>query len=103
MSLHDFRLGSGKNFIAITLSDSNDVFITDTTITDKTDENLIGAYYPRGFHCSAAGTIYVDDASGQLVNKPITLTAGTEYHYSFKRFRSTGASGITHGNILAFR
>lgn len=105
MSNHDFRLHNAKNFVSVTLSDSNTITITDDTVTDKSvSDDIVGAQYCRGFHCNDSGDVYVDDAAGQLVNQKMSLNSGQTYPYSIKRFRTTGASGsITHGSILAFK
>lgn len=97
----DRRTSSKNSFTSVNLSDDTDIQLIDLSALYDEEKAL---YYPRGFQSAVDGTLSVlpaGNATSHTVN--LKVNAGVDYHYSIRRFRSTGTTGISNGDIVAWR
>lgn len=105
---YDRRIHSGMSFTLVNLSDTVDVRLIDLSAQYTNDDLLLrnesDLFFPRGFHANASGTLSILP-SGNALTHPVSLevTSGKSYRYGVRRFRSTGTSGISDGEIIAWR
>ncbi len=104
---HDRRLGSANSFTPVNLSDSVDVMLIDLTAQYTNDDGPTlrderTLRYCRGFHSDVDGVLsFISPGSGMI--NSINVQPGESYNYSVSRFRSTGSSRISNGDLTAWR
>lgn len=92
----------------VNLDDNVDIQMTNLaaryTNDDSYNEDQRGLLYPRAIHSNVTGTVYVVPVGNADAHSvPLKLNAGSTYSYAIRRFLSTGASGVTSGQIIAIR
>jgi len=106
--LHDRRRQPANAFTAVIFSDTNDLTFVDLS-AEGADYRENDAYC-RGFHVNTDGDIVVlvpgnqEDTTSQV---KLTVTAGSSYDYSIRRFKLTGTtfgdSATWRDHIIAWR
>lgn len=101
MALQDDRECGARCAISVTLSDSIECTLTDHTAYYSA---LRDVGYPRWFISQVDGAVFLEPV-GNLsgVKVPFPIIKGIMYPIEVRKFYATGASTITHGDIIAGR
>lgn len=104
----DRRLGTAFSFTPVNLSDDSDVMLIDLTAQYTEDDGAVHfrnertLRYCRGFHSNVDAVLSFIAPGSPIVNS-IDILPGRSYDYGIARFRETGSSRISNGDLVAFR
>jgi len=101
MALQDDRECCARCAISVTLSDSVECVLIDHTAF----YSALREYgYPRWFISQVDGAVFLEPVGNLAGAKvPFPITKGVMYPIEVRKFYVTGASTITHGDIIAGR